>query len=220
MSLAAAGLYTVIQVGQLGAVMGLAVLPNAIRKGYAKMKLKEAMSSPHAPEKIIWTDDDPFEPQAPPADMPVTEQTLREAKKWLRDRFENGLDSECPCCAQRVVKYRRSISGQMVKALEYAATQGGVTPKKMSQLQGGCGDYAKLRFWGFLEKGDDQKWRTTERGRQFLRGDATGAKYIYVFNDTAFGRSEEQVYVQDCAGKEFVFREIFDVPAEETIAAE
>lgn len=219
MTLASAILYTTLQVGELGALAGIAMVPRTIQKALSTMKLKERLSSPHAPEKIVWTDEDPFEIKSPPADLPEPEETLRQAKAWLRERFRNGLDSDCACCGQRVVKYRRSISGQMVKALAYAATQDGVTPKAMSKLQGGCGDYGKLRFWGFLDKGDDNKWRTTERGRQFLRGTVTGAKYVYVFNDTAFGRSEEQVYVADCAGKEFHFAEIMDVPAETGKAA-
>lgn len=211
MTVLSAILYTAIQGAQLGAVVGVAVLPSQMKRAITAMRLKEKLSSIHAPEKIIWTAEDPFKNEA---EEKVEGLSLAAAKQWLMGLFRAGEGTPCPCCGQTVRRYSRAISGPMVKALAYAAeSQSGATSKKMTSIQGG-GDYGKLVYWGFLEKKDNGKWYATDTGKSFLRGDIPAAKYVYLFNNTAFGRSEDQVHVWDCAGKEFKFSEIMDVPSE------
>ena len=210
MTVLSAILYTVIQVGELGLVMGIAVAPAHMKRVFKSMRLKEKLSSRHSAEKIVWTVEDPFENES---EKQVEGLSLEGVKKWLLEMFRAGHAVNCPTCAQTVKRYSRSISGPMVKALAYAAENNGATSKRMTSIQGG-GDYGKLVYWGFLEKRDNGKWYATDQGKKFLRGDVTAAKYVYLFNNTAYGRSEEQIKVSDCVGKAFKFSEIMDTPSE------
>lgn len=167
------------------------------------------VSKSDAIEGIIWEIEDPFG-----SNSGFEGESLKDARQWLAKRFRNGDLSLCPCCGQTVKKYARSIHGAMCAALKYIAENPGTTSKKVLRFQGG-GDYAKLVHWGLLEQSDaDSSWRITDKGLQFLRGTHVVPKYVYIYNSIVFGRSEEQVDIYSCAGKDFSFEEIMAVPAE------
>ncbi len=213
-------LHAAVLVGCLCCVCVIAIAPYKLAEMVKSMRLKEHLApEPEEPETIIWTEDDPFANDSI-AKLPLgLDTTLRDARTWLLNVFKSGKGAQCPCCSRRVQKYRRPISPLMVKALSYIADNPGVTSRDVvsKNKQGGGGDFAKLIHWGFLESAKGFKWYCTEKGRQFLRSDIPAPKYVYLFNDTAYGRSETENYVGDC-DKNFSIEDVTNTPADEEVA--
>lgn len=193
-------------IGGVGAGVGTLVsAPIAIRDALKTRKGKDAMSRSE-PENvnIIWADEDPFG-----TGSGYEGDSLKEARAWMAKRFRNGEMTCCMACGQSVQQYSRSIYKRMVDGLEYLANNGGTKSEKL-RIEGG-GDYAKLEHWGLIEKYDsDNKWHITFLGLQFLRGQAVIPKYVYVYNATVLGRSEDMVTVYDCTDKGYSFQETVD----------
>lgn len=174
-----------------------------IKKRYFTMSRSENIEA-----GIVWESEDPF---GNSSGFEMNEG-LREARQWLAKQFREGEGVCCPACGQRVQRYSRQIYNTMVQGLKFIAENPGTKSNKILRFQGG-GDYAKLIHWGLLEKRDsDGSWQITPKGREFLRGNIMVPKYVYIYNSTVFGRSEEHVNVYQCADKGFVFEETLVVP--------
>lgn len=145
-----------------------------------------------------WANEDtrpepPAVTQAPePNDWkPAGSDTLDVARAYVALRQDRGVT--CPCCDQRVQVYRRTIRSAMVRfmtdLLGIAMRTFG-TPDvwvSSSSIEGNHmrgGDYAKLAYWGLIEKDSDPNapsmWRITSDGLAWLHGEITVARYAYV----------------------------------------
>jgi hypothetical protein len=158
--------------------------------------------------KIIWEGEHPFG-----HNHDFEGNTLEEARDWLLGLFREGEVASCACCGQVVKRYARSISGMMVKALALIAQHelGADSRAVLAHTrQGGGGDHGKLVHWGLLRQGDSGRWVCTDRGLEFLYGRISVPRYVYLYNNTLLGRSEEHITVADCAGEDFSFAALMD----------
>lgn len=139
----------------------------------------------------------------------------------------------CPECGQFVHLKRVSISAGMVAALaalmraesrrpdmyhhwdnvvaDLMKAGGRVPPSARG------GDKAKLRFYGLVEQAGGVRkdgsrragyWRTTEKGRAFMRGTVRVQKYVYLFNNSLRGVAGPSVGVRECTKKAFDYAEV------------
>ena len=147
-------------------------------------------------------------------------QTITEAKQYLRENWEKGVD--CPCCNQLVKLYQRPITGSMVTWLIelYKLSKGGNGVYFHITKIGtdGEGDFAKLQYWGLIaeqekDPSDTKKrtsgfWTITEKGKNFVEGKITVPSHIKIFNNKQYGFNGSQVYISDCLGNKFNYREL------------
>ncbi len=155
-------------------------------------------------------------------------KTLAEAKAEF---FEGarGKGAICPCCGQFGKVYKRKIHSGMAAILVLlyrhqnlgfvhvlTLLSSSVSPAVAAHIGGG--DFAKLRFWGFIEekqvatkKGRMQgngEWRITGEGARFVEGSIETPKYIWLYNDSFLGFHGEQVSIYDALGEKFSYAEL------------
>lgn len=119
----------------------------------------------------------------------------------LKEKLMSGKMTTCPTCDRVVKLYRRSIHSNMLKCLRILneATKG-MLPSELVRTSAGSydrGDYAKLRYWGLVEQDSEKKWRITEKGQHFLRGEIVIPKYVFIYNREVHGFSAETVSIHD-----------------------
>lgn len=147
--------------------------------------------------------------------------TLDEAKTYVEQNLDSG--TTCPCCGQTCKLYARSIHTDMAKWLIYLVKEFERTATwvdvKTSAVRGG--DYAKLVYWGLIERQSDYYriqsatagrtglWKPTETGVLFARGEISTNKYAYVFDDTVYRYSAETITIHEALGREFSFDEVW-----------
>lgn len=151
--------------------------------------------------------------------------TLQEAKKYLRDNWQNGVD--CPCCGQFVKRYRRQINSSMSRVLidlyHFRSANGPVAylhvPKFLAEhSRPQVNDYTKLTAWELLEpkRGDREDgskrngyWRITEKGLAFVEHRLEVPKYALMYNQKFLGFLEgETVGISATLGKKFNYEEL------------
>lgn len=152
--------------------------------------------------------------------------TLEEAKQYLRENWEKGVD--CPCCTRAVKLYHYTInSGQAYATiLLYRLTK---------QLQPEDGwihvsnefanikvnahtlSYHRAALWGLIEKmptNDDPKkrtsgyWRITEKGKQFVEGNLKVRGEVYVFEGKIIKAGGAEVDIRDALQEKFDYEEL------------
>jgi hypothetical protein len=148
---------------------------------------------------------------------------LAEAKDWLRDRFKDGEVSDCPCCAQTVKRYKRTLNAAMARVLLaiYKESPEGrwvYVPRLIETLNvPKGGDYAKMRFWGLIESRNDVEgdvredgskrvgwWRITEAGVTFAQNAARLPKYLYTYNNDVVKREPTPtINIYEALGEKF-----------------
>lgn len=152
--------------------------------------------------------------------------TLEEAKQYLRDNWEKGVD--CPCCTRAVKLYHYTInSGQAYATI--------LIHKLTEQLQPEDGwlhvsnEFAKIKvnahtlsyhraaLWGLIERmptNDNPKkktsgfWRLTAEGRQFVLGAHKVKREVYVFEGNIIRTGGELVGVRDALQEKFDYEEL------------
>ena len=141
--------------------------------------------------------------------------TLDEARQFLRLNWDDGTD--CPCCTQRVQRYRRKLNSGMAWALvvlyREAGTDWAHLPTVLGKKQA---DEAKLRYWGLLEEAEERRddggragwWRLTELGARFARNQTTVPKYALTFDGKCYGLDGPLVSITDCLGEKFHYDDL------------
>lgn len=157
---------------------------------------------------------------------PGRDQTIREAKAYLRAHFEKGV--ECPCCGKHVKLYKRGLTGAMAVGLCLLKRYNDAFPEQFVHIEDHFknieglsssvrGDVAKLRHWGLIEpwqarREDGSKraglWRITALGARFVDGKVKVPAHVLIYNDIFLGFSDEHVTIQQAMGKKFNYREI------------
>lgn len=153
--------------------------------------------------------------------MLITEvTTLAEAKKILRDNWESGVD--CPCCGQRVKKYRRNLTTSMMLGLIdlYKKADGTVTKgvhiKDIHHVNGG--EFAQMKRWGLIddefydgsEKRTSGMWHLTYQGKLFAEGKDVAPAYVYTYNGKTIEVAPRQVSIRQAIGKKFNYQEMME----------
>lgn len=161
--------------------------------------------------------------------------TLEEAQNWLRARLPEG--QKCPCCQQHAKIYKRKLnSGMAASLIAFAKVTMQMQPKEgwlkvpddfveTSKLITVLSnrEYNKLRFWGLLEgfglEPDSEvpftgKWRITNAGLMFVRGEATVPKHIYLYDNRKMKPPEsailETISIKDALGSKFNYDELME----------
>lgn len=151
-------------------------------------------------------------------------QTLQEAKDYLKDNWEKGV--ECPCCKQTVKLYKRKMTSAtgivMIKISKADKDDQGYVhlPPILDNLKGTAhqGGYATLaHHWGLIEPmmalRDDGSnrvgyWRLTPAGQDFVEGKTTVARYAKIYNNHCYGLQGDQVGIREVLGNKFSYREL------------
>jgi hypothetical protein len=152
------------------------------------------------------------------------ETTLEEAKDELRKSLETG--ARCPCCNQFAKMYKRVLSSHMLVSLiglyrcdEKAPDEWFHISKFIPKGQRTAGDYAFLRYWGFIIKqeiNDDETkrysglWRITDTGRMFVRGEIKVQSHIRTYDSKMFGFAGEPKDIHECLGTKFSYKEMME----------
>lgn len=152
-------------------------------------------------------------------------KTLKEAKKYLRDNFEKGVD--CPCCGQFVKKYNRKITSSMAYGLLLLSK---LSPEKkwihvdeivkISAISHkAIADFPKFKYWGLIIASDEQRedgskrngmWMITDKGRDFVNGVVKIPSRVLIYNSKFIGFDGDDVTIQEILGEKFNYRELMD----------
>jgi len=117
----------------------------------------------------------------------------------VQEALTKGVFYTCPCCEQKVKRYPRRLHKTLWRALQYI-TRCGEAGANAWDIMKACNstDYSKLALWELTEKVGLAQWKVTEKGKAFLRGEVTIPKFVFTYNNTILGHSEEQMTVKDC----------------------
>lgn len=148
--------------------------------------------------------------------------TIAEARKYLEENAKKG--AECPCCKQLVKRYVRPMYSRQVLALInlYKLAKQKPDYYHMTQIEGslrsGGGDFAKLRYWGFIvEKPnfkDDKRtsgfWAITEVGSDFVRNAIKVKSHVVLYNNKFLGFTGSDVSISGVLGTKFNYHELMN----------
>ena len=118
----------------------------------------------------------------------------------LLAKLETGKLCVCPTCDQTVKVYPRRVHAKMLKGLQILSTfPDGLTHKEWIKHITWSGDYAKLSYWGLIERNKSTKvWHVTERGHAFLRGELKIPTFANVYNKAVRWFSGPEIDVYEC----------------------
>lgn len=145
--------------------------------------------------------------------------TIFEGKKHLRDHYEQGV--ECPCCGQFVKLYKRPIHVTMALALInlYKLGDGYHHMLTITQDLGltGSGDFAKLRFWGFIDEQPNETdkrtsgfWAITDKGKLFARNLLKVPSSVLLYNNTFQGFEGDHISIVDALKNKFDYQTLIN----------
>lgn len=150
--------------------------------------------------------------------------TVDEAKRFLKENFDKGAD--CPCCGQFVKLYKRRITSSMALALIllygedkkhpgewiHVANFLNIVPNLPAAVRN-TGDVAKFTFWGLVEKMEGKRedgnkrngfHRITQKGRWFVEGRMQVPKFALLFDNRLYGLDEsKQISIHDALRNRF-----------------
>lgn len=143
-------------------------------------------------------------------------QTLEEAKQFLRNNWEKGV--ECPCCTQHVRLWKHSINSAIARTLIAMYRKNGTDWVHIMKDIHLTTMYGIAEFWELIvpktENDEDKKssgyWKLTERGRQFVTAQIIIPRYKWVFENKVRRTSTDYVGIGDCLGKKFNYRELME----------
>ncbi len=157
--------------------------------------------------------------------------TLAAAILWLHERVEKK-GAACPCCEQFTKVYRRPLNASMayVLVLIYQwhlghGQAGGwlhvpshiteVVSSNARRAAAVRGDWAKLRYWGFIAEDPDRVgkgyYRITLNGIAWVLGKSSVPAYIHLYNGNPVSRPVKKlVTVRDVMGKRFSYDELME----------
>lgn len=111
---------------------------------------------------------------------------------------------KCPCCRRTARMRVGHISASMARSVLKAYEAGPREPFQCRQVDARDqnGDYAKLRFWGLIERaGKKGWWRLTALGRSFARGDVEVPGQVLTYNRRLYAVLGDPVSIADCLAK-------------------
>ena len=156
------------------------------------------------------------------AELPSEGLSVASAREHLFKRKAWDSGSECPCCDQFVKLYRRKIYSTMGACLVWmfanydrgAWVEVGSSPSWLRHFR----DHDKLAAWGLIEPDQEQgtekrtsgRWRVTDRGLLFVRGQVSVPSAGLFYNGRCFGLEGEPVRIGDVLGVKFNYGELME----------
>lgn len=153
-------------------------------------------------------------------ELPMLE-TLVEAQQMVLNNRDEGV--ECPCCQQYAKVYRRPLTAEMgmflVSLFKAKAEADGFIDIKSISVRGG--DYAKTRYYGFVEhkekdpsdisKRTSGRWRLTEKGLEFVMGMSRVPTHMFIYDQKFLGFDEKKTTdIKEVLGKDFNYDELMN----------
>ena len=154
-------------------------------------------------------------------------QTIQEAKQYLRDNWEKGID--CPCCGRLVKRYRYRMPSPSARSLIILYRIDKEKPSEWIHVQkefasrgmnaNGMG-YILLHWWGLIEskpgnedtsKRANGYWRITPKGRAFVEGSIRVPSPIYIYDNRLVSRPEGEdttIDIYEALGTKFNYQEL------------
>ena len=147
-------------------------------------------------------------------------ETLKEAKQFLRENWQKGVD--CPCCTQFVKLYNRKLNSGMAITLirmhqhdrnKWINVKDFLREHKFHNNH----DWTLLRHWGLIEERvgkpmDGSKslgeWRMTYKGNQFILNRIRVPKRILLYNNKFRGFDDETTNITEALGNKFDYDEL------------
>lgn len=160
----------------------------------------------------------------PPEDLPALER----ARAFLRQHLKTPQGAHCVLCTQLAKVYYRSLGASMAYVLclldretapgEWVHVQNLLGKKQLPSAVAASGDYAKLRYWGFIEAQDRERedgssrngfWRITDKGRSFARGETRTPSRAVVYADKFLRLDDKKtVSIREAFGKRFNYDDL------------
>lgn len=151
--------------------------------------------------------------------------TVTEAQTWVNANKEIGCI--CPVCEQVAKIYKRNIYSTPCRDLIklYRLQKKGdpaVYYHYTKFLSNASGDFAKLTYWGLVEKkplevtDEDKKssgyWRMLPKGILFVENKIKVPKYIFIYDTKLVGlaTNDNEVSIFDALGKKFNYSELMN----------
>ena len=150
--------------------------------------------------------------------------TLESARSEMLSKAHSKHGAHCPCCERFIKLYRRPLSASMARYLIVLAKKSGtgnpwlhVETDFRDVSIPSRGDYAKLRYWGLIEPkpGVSERgtrtngyWRITDKGRDFVAGNALVPSHVFLLNNRLVGFSDKSVTIRDALGSAFSYDEL------------
>lgn len=147
-------------------------------------------------------------------DLTLEMDTLQQAK----DDFRRGIGKKdgaiCACCKRwgKIHKYKLTQAQAFaLKWIEQNASEDGWVnvqahaPRWMMRAK----TYPLLAHWDLLEAQGARSgmWRVNSRGHQFIKGNLLVPSGVFVFDNTVWGYTDEEISFRGCFGINFDFDE-------------
>jgi hypothetical protein len=144
---------------------------------------------------------------------------LEEGMKRVHERKQKSVT--CACCKEEFTLYPRKITSAMARFLIELDRLSGDSHPWVNALEvfknarmKYDGDYAKLRFWGFIEGTDEVDnprsglYRITSVGKQFVHCQLEVARTAYVFRNSLYGFDGKPTNIKVALGDRFDYQEL------------
>lgn len=147
--------------------------------------------------------------------MPVAPPGALIALEQQRLNHERERGTRCSCCGQHVKVYPRPVNSSMARWLidlcrkTTVLADGSFTWTNVKVTKARGGDYAKLLYWGLIEKqtpADGRNsglFRPTAAGIEFAQRRTRVVQYIFLYNKQLLGWGGEFVDIVTALGKKF-----------------
>jgi len=140
---------------------------------------------------------------------------------WLQKMRQNwkkaieGDGAICPCCDRAGKVYRFKLNQTHALSVRWIQVHGGedgwvdVQNRAPRWILKGK-NYSMMAHWGLLESKSNRSgiWRTTRKADDWLAGKIDLPESVFIYDNRAWGESEEQISFRGCIGKLFDFDEI------------
>lgn len=147
-------------------------------------------------------------------------QTIKDAKEYLRENWEEGVD--CPCCGQLVKLYdyplNNSIALTLVKMYQIEISENRHWIHVQKEIRPSSGGYFSLaKWWGLIvsqEKNEDDDkrvsgfWALTKKGKLFIENKIRVPKKVLIYNSKKIGFVEETTNITESLNKKFSYEEL------------
>ena len=112
-----------------------------------------------------------------------------EAQNTFSDAVHDGqISKRCPTCKGMYVYYRKPFPLLMCRYLKLLEMLNcPCTVKEIEEKSGierefdESSHFPTLRYWGLISECPEARYKITEKGRQFLRGDEQVREYLWIF---------------------------------------
>lgn len=154
--------------------------------------------------------------------------TLEQAKQYITANIRMGLP--CPCCGQFVKLYKRTITSSMARGLvamyqhpnkgHYIHVPDYFDTLDLPNAVRSTGDFAKLRYWGFIdqyvgfrEDGSRRNgmYKITDLGCRFVKNEVGAPKYVELYNGQFHNFSGKIITIREALGKKFNYMELMNL---------